>query len=70
MSVSLNADRGLIREIAFAGDYFGVKDTAQLAKRLAGCRMELESLTAALAGCTDYIYGSTSAELADLILGQ
>lgn len=70
VSVSLNADRGLILEIAFAGDYFGVKDTAQLAKRLAGCRMELESLTVALAGCTDYIYGSTSAELADLILGQ
>lgn len=70
VSVSLNADKGIIRRIAFAGDYFGVKDTAQLEDRLVGCRMDPETLTDVLSGCEDYIYGSTNTELADLILGQ
>lgn len=70
VSVSLNADRGIIKEIDFSGDYFGVRDTAELAQRLAGCRLDERELTAALADCETYIYGSTNMELAKLILGQ
>ncbi len=70
VSVSLDADRGMIRRISFSGDYFGAEDTAGLEERLTGCRLERDALTTALAGCEKYIYKSTSAQLADLILGQ
>lgn len=70
VSVSLDACRGVIRRIAFSGDYFGAEDPAQLAARLVGCRLEMEALTAALADCGKYIYKSTSEQLAALILGQ
>lgn len=70
VSVSLDTHRGVVRRIFFSGDYFGARDTAELEARLVGCRMDLDVLTAALAGCEKYIYKSTSAQLAGLILGQ
>lgn len=70
VSVSLDADQGIIRQAAFSGDYFGVRDTADLAQRLVGCRLEAQDLSAALAGCEAYIYGSTNTELVNLILGR
>ena len=70
VSVSLEADRGIIQEIEISGDYFGVRDTAELARHLVGCRLDEKELTAALTDCGAYIYGSTYTELAKLILGQ
>lgn len=70
VSVSMDADQGIIRQIAFSGDYFGVRDTAELAERLVGCRLDVQDLMGALIGCEEYIYKSTNAELTDLILGQ
>ena len=70
VSVSLNADKGVIRQITFGGDYFGIKDTERLADRLIGCRLEEAVLTAALAECADYIHGSTRGQIAELILGK
>lgn len=70
VSVSLDADQGIIRRAAFSGDYFGVRNTVDLAQHLIGCRLESKALLAALVGCETYIYGSTNTELVDLILGR
>lgn len=70
VSVSLDAYKGVIRRIAFSGDYFGAEDTVRLEARLMGVPLEPKALTAALAGCEKYIYKSTSEQLAALILGQ
>ena len=70
VTVSLDAHGGVLRQIAFFGDYFGTRDTAELSSRLVGCRMETAALRAALAECEKYIYGSSPEELTALILGD
>ena len=69
VSVSLDAYKGVIRRIAFFGDYFGAEDTAHLEEHLVGVQLEPKALMDALADCERYIYKSTSKQLTDLILG-
>ena len=50
IEVFMNVRRGEITEIAFFGDYFGNRDTAELAALLTGRRMEEADLAAAVRG--------------------
>ena len=50
LQVHMDVENGLIREIAFYGDYFGNGDTAELRNRLLGKRLEEQDLREALSG--------------------
>lgn len=64
----LSADGGVIRECDISGDFFGVSDVNELASRLIGVRLESEALRAAIDDPSDYIWGATATDLAELIL--
>lgn len=64
----LSADGGVIRECDISGDFFGVSDVNELASRLIGVRLESEALKAAIDDPSDYIWGATASDLAELIL--
>jgi lipoate-protein ligase A len=44
------AEEGVIKNIAFYGDFFGSRDPDALVEKLTGCRLEYEELKAALSG--------------------
>lgn len=50
VEVFMNVERGVITELAFRGDYFGNRDTTDLAGLLTGRRVEEADLSAAVAG--------------------
>ncbi|SBW09493.1 Lipoate-protein ligase LplJ [uncultured delta proteobacterium] len=58
IEVHMDVDKGIIRDIAFFGDYFGNADASALAPVLAGRRVERAELAAALAAVTigDYFH--------------
>lgn len=57
--------KGRIEAISFYGDYFGGRDTAELAERLVGCPLEGSALRQILAGIPveEYFHGLTGEEL-------
>jgi lipoate-protein ligase A len=58
IEVHMNVKEGIIREIAFFGDYFGNGDTADLQTRLTGQKLERTALAGALTGVdiTEYFH--------------
>ena len=48
LEVFMDVEKGIIRRIAFYGDYFGDGDTAELGERLVGCKTERGALQEAL----------------------
>ena len=48
ITAHMNVERGILRDIAFSGDYFGNADASALSLKLTGCRMETEELSQAL----------------------
>ena len=64
--LSYTADHGRITEARFEGDYFGVKPVSALEESLVGCRLTRADLAERLAGCGDFIAGSSPDELAEL----
>ena len=68
--VSMDVEKGCIENMEFYGDYFGNGDTAELAALLKGCRMERESLLAALeeADVERYFNHLKKEQLAELLL--
>lgn len=50
LEVHMDAEGGVISDIAFFGDYFGNGDPGELASRLVGRRLEASELAGALAG--------------------
>lgn len=64
----LSADGGVIRECDISGDFFGVSDVSELAARLIGVRLESRSLREAIGDPSDYVWGASAEDLAELIL--
>lgn len=66
----LSTDRGVIRYIAFTGDFFSVVEPKVLAEKLAGVRLEEQSLRDALAqeDAGRYFSGLKNEELIELLL--
>ncbi len=66
----LSTDRGVIRHIAFTGDFFSVVEPEVLAEKLAGVRLEEQSLRDALAqeDAGRYFSGLKNEELIELLL--
>lgn len=68
VSCSLNVEHGLIKQIKFCGDFFGVRDVSVLEASLAGARYELSVIEEKLSDIALYINGAAPHEIADLIL--
>lgn len=70
VEVHMNVENGVIQDLCFYGDYFGVADTAELAARLIGAHPERDSLTERLADCNvaQYFHGLTQDDLLTLLL--
>lgn len=66
----LSTDRGVIRHIAFTGDFFSVVEPEVLAEKLVGVRLEEQSLRDALAqeDAGRYFSGLKNEELIELLL--
>ena len=66
----LSTDRGVIRYIAFTGDFFSVVEPKVLAEKLVGVRLEAQSLRDALAqeDAGRYFSGLKNEELIELLL--
>lgn len=66
----LSTDRGVIRYIAFTGDFFSVVEPKVLAEKLVGVRLEEQSLRDALAqeDAGRYFSGLKNEELIELLL--
>ena len=66
----LSTDRGVIRYIAFTGDFFSVVEPKVLAEKLVGVRLEEQSLRDALAqeDAGRYFSGPKNEELIELLL--
>ena len=66
----ISTDHGVIRHIAFTGDFFSVTEPEVLAEKLVGVRLEEQSLRDALAGqdAGRYFSGLTNEELLELLL--
>lgn len=71
VTVSLTADRGIITDISFGGDFFGVCEISGLENTLIGVKLDYSEITAILSDMKirDYIAGSTPEEIAALISG-
>ena len=48
LEIFLDVQKGILRDVAFYGDYFGNEDTQSLARRLSGCPMEAAAIRTAL----------------------
>lgn len=72
VQVSVSTDRGVITDIAFAGDFLGDKPAEALASALKGTRFEKEAVREALCrlGAGEHFAGVKPEELAELIVNQ
>ncbi len=69
IEVHMNVEGGVIRDIAFFGDYFGSLDARDLAPALTGRRVERAELASALAGITpgDYFHNLDTDDFLDIL---
>lgn len=72
VQVSVSTDRGVITDIAFAGDFLGDKPAEALASALKGTKFEKEAVREALCrlGVGEHFAGVKPEELAELIVNQ
>lgn len=70
IEICMNTEKGIITDLQFFGDYFGVADSNELAQLLKGTALERESLAGRIAGCPieQYFHGLTAGELLSLLL--
>ncbi len=67
VEISLNADKGIIRSIKIAGDFFGAKDVSGLEDTLVGISLEAEKLRKALCSVSAYISGAEADDIISII---
>ncbi len=70
VEVSFETEHGIIKEIKVGGDFFGVRDIAELEEKLRGTKLEKEALTAALAEVEEYISGASPEDIRDMMIGD
>lgn len=70
VEIHMNTADGVITALQFFGDFFGVRDTAELAQRLLHTKLERKALEDCLAPCKieQYFHGLQKEELLDLLL--
>jgi len=74
VETALRLEEGHISQLTIYGDFFGIRDKAELEQRLCGVRYERAALEAALAplgdqGLGEYISGITTGQFCELLLG-
>ena len=70
VEVSFETGHGVINEIKAGGDFFGVRDIAELEEKLRGVRLEKAALTEVLADVGKYISGASPEDIRDLFIGD
>ncbi len=70
VEIHMNTADGVITALQFFGDFFGVRDAAELAQRLLHTKLERKALEDCLAPCKieQYFHGLQKEELLDLLL--
>ena len=70
IEVHMNTEDGTITDLQFFGDFFGVKDSADLAKLLIGAKLERKSLETLLSeqNIEQYFHGLQKTDFLDLLL--
>nr|WP_294681332.1 lipoate--protein ligase [uncultured Anaerotignum sp.] len=70
IEIHMDTADGAISDLQFFGDFFGVKDTAELTQLLIGARLEREALETLLAeqDISQYFHGLQKNEFLDLLL--
>ncbi len=70
VEIHMNTTDGVITALQFFGDFFGVRDAAELAQRLLHTKLERKALEDCLAPCKieQYFHGLQKEELLDLLL--
>ncbi len=68
VDLSLTSDRGVITNIRFFGDYFGLNDISLLEKKLIGCRLDRKELIERLDDVGSYIMGAEKEDILSLII--
>ncbi|MBO4217525.1 MAG: lipoate--protein ligase [Clostridia bacterium] len=68
VEAALETSGGVIADIRFTGDFFGVKDVSLLSRSLIGTRLDEAGLAQALSCVGDYIHGARPGDITDLLL--
>lgn len=70
IKICMDADNGIIRKIHFYGDYFGVKDSSELATFLMGIPLEKRALEGVFSKCDveEYFHGLNQKDFLSLFL--
>ena len=70
IEVHMNTEDGSITDLQFFGDFFGVKDSADLAKALIGTKLEQQALESRLADfdIAQYFHGLEKNDFLNLLL--
>ena len=71
MEARIKLDKGIIKELAFGGDYMFDTPPAALSERLQGTRYDKNSVSEALESSpvASFFPGSSAAELLELLFG-
>lgn len=70
VEVNLNVDGGIITDIRFNGDYFGLEDISVLEQRLIGTRYESGDVKNKLYDIENFIAGSNVCDILDFIINM
>lgn len=70
VEANINVNKGKIEDIKFFGDFFGVRDVAELSKLLIGCKYDKASITEVISkvDINDYFLGVTNEEAIDILV--
>lgn len=70
VEISLKADKGVIADVEFFGDFFALRETSELAEKLRGCALRREAVMERLQGdgAGNYIRNLTDEALAELLI--
>lgn len=68
IELNVDTDAGVIRDIKFNGDYFGLRDIFEFERRFIGLRYDYEAIAEELYGVGEYIMGACEKDILDMII--
>lgn len=70
VEANINVDKGIIKDIKFFGDFFGVKDVAELSQMLIGTKYDRKSILEVIdsVDISEYFMGISNEEALDILI--
>lgn len=70
VEANINVEKGIIKEIKFYGDFFGVKEVAELADKLIGTKYDKKSISEVInsVDISEYFMGVTNEDAIDILV--